>query len=242
MKKTTIHCTLSIIMTLIGIIFTLCAIFLNFQPSPRKSSLLIIAIVLILSGIVSFSVNYRKYHLIAGLYAHDLTYITSWDIPTKSSTLFPVLIKEKKTNSILTSFIFFVLSLICCWVFTYSGGTHLLKIGYLLIGFCASLLIISLRFIDCYYTHMQNKPDPVLFGQNYIYFLDELYTLEYDYCTLQKVELCKEEEIYLVLCYGNNDTDEPPTHIVTIPVPPEKMYIATYLKNYYNELLSNLNY
>lgn len=237
MKKEYIYCLMTILAVIIGIIFAICGVLLQTNPLFSRSALLILSIVLILVGIASFAVNYKKYHIVTNLCQHKSPIIAHWTYKPNSSKIINNLIKEQKSNSSATATLFLILSIIFCIVFAYSGGTTVLYTGYILAVLCVCIYIISLRFISTYYEQLLNKETEVIFGEDCFYFLNELYECQRGYHFLEKVTVFKGDENHLIFAYGLYDVDEPPAYIVTIPIPNSKLHTAEHIKSYYMDLI-----
>lgn len=240
MKKQFIHRILSILAILIGFIFAICGVILQLNPLSRRSALLILSIVLILTGVVAFTVNYKKESLISQLLNHEIPIITDWTYAPKSSTIITNLIHFQKVDSIGTAALFLVLAIIFCVVFAYSASTYILYTGYILIFFCLCSFIVSLRLISLYYGEMTKSETKAIFGETCFYFLDELYEIRRGYHFLQNVSICQDTEDYLLFAYGLYDVDEPPAYFVTVPIPAGRMPAAIYLQSHYMALIKSL--
>lgn len=237
MKREHTYCILSMIIALLGIVFTISGVLLQTLPLSSKSALLIFSTAFILVGVLSFAVHHKKYLMIKALYAHHVPIIAHWTYAPDSSNTLKNFIKDQKSNTLATSFLILILSLIFSIVFAYSGGSYILYIGYLLAALCLLIFIIVLRFISIYYTDLANHETEVIFGEDAIYFLDELYTIRKSLHFLTKVSIYVGPEPLLILDYSLYDIDEPASYSITIPIPQGKLKVATYLKSYYSELI-----
>ncbi len=237
MKRAYTYCLLSIVIALLGIIFTISGVLLQTLPLSSKSALLIFSTAFILVGTFSFAVHYKKYLKIKALSTHHVPIIAHWTYAPNSSNTLKDLIKQQKAATIATAILILILSLIFCIVFAYSGGKNILQVGYILAVLCILIFIIVLRFISAYYTHLASSELEVIFGEDIIYFLDELYTVQRSLHFLTKVNIYIGPEPLLILDYNLYDIDEPPTYSITIPIPQGKLKTATHLKNYYSELI-----
>lgn len=237
MKRAYTYCILSIVIALLGIVFTISGVLLQTLPLSSKSALLIFSTAFILVGVFSFAVYYKKYLKIKALSGHKVPVIAHWIYAPNSSNTLKDLIKEQKANTVATAVLILILSLIFSIVFAYSGGKNILYLGYILAILCLLTFIIVLRFISAYYTNLANSELEVIFGEDTIYFLDELYTVQKSLHFLTKINIYIGPEPLLVLDYNLYDIDEPPSYSITIPIPQGKLKTATHLKSYYSELI-----
>lgn len=240
MKKEYLYCVISVLAMLCGIIFMICALILRSNPNCRRSALLLLSIVLIITGLVSLIINLKKYHTICDLTEHQVPVIAHWTFSANSSKIISDLIEELKNNSIATAILFLILSIIFWVVFAYSGGTSILYLGYIFIVFSICIFIIALRMITAYYEKLNMQDTEVIFGEDYFYFIDELYTFQRGYHCLQQVSVYEGGENALIFSYGLYDADEPAVYTVTIPIPSDKLHTAKYIRTYYNNLLTTL--
>jgi len=237
MKRAYTYRILSIIIVLLGIIFTISGVFLQTLPLSSKSALLIFSTAFILVGAFSFAVHHKKYLKIKALCTHQVPVIAHWTYAPNSSNTLKNLIKEQKENTVATAILILILSLIFSIVFAYSGGSYILYLGYILAVLCLLTFMIVLRFISAYYTHLASTELEVVFAEDTIYFLDELYTIKRSLYYLTNVSIYVGPEPLLILDYGLYDIDEPASYSITIPIPQGKLKVATHLKSYYAELI-----
>lgn len=237
MQREHTYCILSVVLALLGVIFTISGVFLQTLPLSSKSALLIFSTAFILVGAFSFAVHHKKYLMIKALDAHHVPIIAHWTYAPNSSNTLKKFIKEQKTDTLATALLVLILSLIFSIVFAYSGSRYILYLGYILAILCLLTFILSLRFISAYYAHLSNSELKVIFGEEAIYFLDELYTLQKSLHFLTKVSIYVGPEPLLILDYSLYDIDEPASYSITIPIPQGKLKVATHLKSYYSELI-----
>lgn len=240
MKRAHTYRILSLVILLLGIIFTISGVLLQTLPLSSKSAVLIFSISFILTGTVSFAVHHKKYLAVKDLCAHHVPVIAHWTYAPNSSNTLKTFIKEQKSNTFATATLVLILSLIFSIIFAYSGGSYILYLGYTLAILCLLVFIITLRFISAYYQDLAESESEVIFGEDSIYFLDELYTIKKSLYFLQKVSLYAGDEHLLVLDYGLYDIDEPASYSITIPVPRGKVLAATYLRDYYSQLIETI--
>lgn len=240
MKRAHTYRILSLVILLLGIIFTISGVLLQTLPLSSKSAVLIFSISFILTGTVSFAVHHKKYLAVKNLCAHHVPVIAHWTYAPNSSNTLKTFINEQKSNTFATATLVLILSLIFSIIFAYSGGSYILYLGYTLAILCLLVFIITLRFISAYYQDLAESESEVIFGEDSIYFLDELYTIKKSLYFLQKVSLYAGDEHLLVLDYGLYDIDEPASYSITIPVPRGKVLAATYLRDYYSQLIETI--
>ena len=237
MKKEHTCSVLSLIILLLGIIFTISGALLQTLPFSSKSALLIFSFALMMIGIVLFAVHYKRYNTINNLITRNLPVIAQWSYSPNTSETLKKLIKEQKTNSLATAILILILSIIFSIIFAYSGSTYILWLGYIFAILCILVFIIAIRFISAYYKYLSTSESIVLFGEDYIYFLDELYTLNKSFYLLENVNIYIGVENLLIFEYGLNDIDSSAYYTLTIPIPPDKLNIAIRLKDYYRSIL-----
>lgn len=237
MKRAHTYRILSIVIVLLGIIFTISGVLLQTLPLSSKSALLIFSTAFILVGVFSFAVYHKKYLMIKALCTHHVPVIAHWTYAPNSSNTLKDFIKEQKSSTLATAILVLILSLIFSIVFAYSGSSYILYLGYILAVLCLLIFIIVIRFIATYYSQLANSELEVIFGEDAIYFLDEIYTIKKSLHFLAKVSIYVGPEPLLILDYSLYDIEEPASYSITIPIPPGKLKAATYLKSYYSELI-----
>ena len=237
MKRAHTYRILSIVIVLLGIIFTISGVLLQTLPLSSKSALLIFSTAFILVGVYSFAVHHKKYLTIKALCTHHVPIIAHWTYAPNSSNTLKNFIKEQKASTLATAILVLILSLIFSIVFAHSGGSYILYMGYILAVLCLLIFIIVLRFISAYYTDLSSSELEVIFAENTIYFLDELYTIKRSLHFLAKISIYVGPEPLLILDYSLYDIEEPASYSITIPIPQGKLKAATYLKSYYSQLI-----
>ena len=237
MKKSYTYCVLSVIILILGIIFTISGLLLQTLPYSSKSALLIFSCAFIIIGIVSFAVYHKQYLTIKGLLAHTVPVVAHWNYPTNSSETLKKLIKEQKHNTLATAILVLILSIIFSIIFAYSGSTYVLWLGYTFAILCVLVFIIAVRFISAYYEHLSKSEATILFGEDCIYFIDELYMLNHTFHCLENVNIYIGVENLLIFEYGFDDIDSSCAYSLTIPIPSDKLNIAIHLKDYYRSLI-----
>lgn len=237
MKKEYLYCILSIIAVIIGFIFAISAVILQSNPCFSKSALLLISIVLILAGVVSFAVYYRKYNEIKALCSHQATVLIHWTYAPNSSKIINKIYKDQYDSNIATAILFVILSLIFCVIFAYSGGRYVLYCGYTLAFLCCLGFIVSLRFIKSYYNHLATTYADAIFGEDAIYYAGQLIKFQKSYYMLENITIEQDQESYLLFTYCVYDIDEPPAYSVAIPIPKNKLHTARYIRDFYMDLI-----
>lgn len=239
MKKAYTYFILSLIILILGIVFTISGVLLQTLPLSSKSALLIFSTAFIIIGVTSSAVHYRKYILIQKLFSNEPALLARWTYSSYSSSTLKSIIKSEKVSTLATAILILILALIFSIVFAYSGGTYILCLGYIFAFLSILTFIIARRFITVYYDHLSASPTEVLFAENMIYFLDEIYPLQRTFYELQKVNLYLGTEALLIFEYNMPDIDDPDACNLVIPVPHDKIKTATYLKHYYSDLIES---
>ena len=237
MKKHAVYCILSIIMVMVGSIFLIASTIIKTLLYPSKSALLIFSCALIFIGTALFAVHYKKYIRIQNLLHYNTPVIAKWTYSPHSAPLIAQYCKEQRVNGVATTLLFLIFSVIFFLIFAYSGGTHILWLGYTLAFACLCIFIISLRFITSYYDSLIEAENTVVFGEDCIYFIDDLYGLNYSIYLLQNVNIYIGKENLLVFEYGLNDIDDDARCHLAIPIPSDKLDIAMKLKIYYRSII-----
>lgn len=239
MKKEHTYCIFSIFLVVLGSIFTLFSILLKTLLYPSKTVLLIFSFALILIGSALFAVHNKKLILTKNLLHYNIPVIAKWTYPPNSSPLLAQYLKEQKNNDLTTSSLILTFAIIFFLIFAYSGGTHIFYLGYTFITLCIFAYIITLKFISRYYDALSNTEITVLFGADCIYFLDEIYTLNYSIYLLQNVNITIGTDHLLIFEYGLNDIDDDAYCHLAIPIPKDKFSTALHLKEYYRSIIQN---
>lgn len=237
MKKHAVYCILSIMMVMVGSIFLISSIIIKTLLYPSKSALLIFSCALIFIGSALFTVHYKKYIRIQNLLHYNTPVIAKWTYAPYNSPLLAQYCKEQKLNAIATALLVLTFSVIFFLIFAYSGGTHILWLGYTLALVCLFIFILSLHFIASYYEMLIKAENTVVFGEDCIYFIDDLYGLNYSIYLLQNVNIYIGKENLLVFEYGLNDIDDDARCHLAIPIPSDKLDMAMRLKVHYCSII-----
>ncbi|QEH66912.1 hypothetical protein [Cellulosilyticum sp. WCF-2] len=238
MKKESIHCILWFSIFLLGITFTISAALLQTLPNSSKSALLLFSICFIIIGLIASAVHYRKYVKIKTLIDHHAPVLAHWTYDISSSSTLKAALSEQKSNTISTAILSLILGIIFSLVFAYSGGTHILYTGYTLAILIILAFIIGIRCILTYYEKALKIPTEVIFGEDSIYFMNQLYGLQKSIYFLENVIITQGPEAVLQLVYGQYDIDDTPTCIISIPIPANKLQVAEHLRKYYLDLIA----
>ena len=239
MKKEYTYCVLSVLIFVLGIIFTISGALLQTLPYSSKSALLIFSCAFIFIGAVSFAVHHKHYTAIKNLLAHNSVVIAHWTYPINSSETLNKLIKEQKHNTLATAILILILSIIFSLIFAYSGSTYVLLLGYTLAVLCVLVFIIAVRFISTYYEHLSKTESSIFFGEDCIYFIDELFKFDSAFHPLENVNIYIGAENLLIFEYGFDDIDCSCAYSLTIPIPKDKLNIAIHLKDYYRSIIKS---
>ena len=237
MKKESMSCVLWLSVLLLSIVFTISAVLLETIPHSSKSALLLFSICFMIVGLIASAVHYKKYSRIKTLTDHNAPVLAHWTYDINSSSTLQETLNEQKNNAISTAILSFVLGIIFSLVFAYSGGIYILYTGYIFAFLTILGFIVALRFILTYYKETLNKPAEVIFGEDSIYFMEQLFTLQKSIFFLENVVIVEGTEMVLQLIYGQYDVDDVPSYIISIPIPSNKLQVAQHLRKYYLDLI-----
>ena len=238
MKKESMSCILCLCIFLLSIVFTISAILLQTIPHSSRSALLLFSICFMVVGLVSFTVHYKKYLKIKALINHHVPILAHWVYDIKGSNVLQEALNEQKNNSISTAILSLILGIIFSLIFAYSGGIYTLYTGYALLLITLLGFIIAIRFILTYYNDFLNKPTEVIFGEDCIYFMEQLLTSQKSIFFLENIIIVKDTELVLQLIYGQYDIDDTPSYVISIPIPSNKLSVAEHLRKYYLDLIA----
>lgn len=239
MKKNLLYFILSITAFIIGLICMIFAFYQNPLPASGNSALLIFSTCCVIIGLCAAAVYYRKYMLIKQIYTERLPRIAHWTLQAKKSNLVKSQILESQSHTRCTSFLILILSIIFCIVFAYSGGHFVLLLGYALATFSLLIFIVAQRFISSYYLHLLTTPIDVIFTDNFIYFMDNLFSVNKALYYLEKMELYIGRDSSITFKYGHYDVDDPEAFHLIIPVPNDQIQSAVSVKAYYNKYVKH---
>lgn len=239
MKKTYIYCIISLIILILGF---LCILFSLLHPtlSPNtESALLLYAICFIFIGLSAFAVHYRKYDVMKALESQDLPILARWSFSPHTSSILTQVLKEHKHNALCTLFFTFILVLIFSCTFI---STYIPTISYAGPLISLLFLFIGILIINAYFRNLSNTPIEVIFGDDIIYFLDDIYTLQKSIYFLDNIAINTEGEPTLQFIYGQIEYDDSPYFILEIPIPENQLSMAHLLRTHYLEEIKNSNY
>lgn len=239
MKKEYTYCLISLSTLFLGII---CAIAIGLLHSISDSSrgvLILFSVFFILVGLVSYAVHYKKYHHIKGLTNHETPILAHWTYSLDNSPLLQKILLEQKMSSITTAILTLILGILFSVSFLISHSSHVIYIGIALIIFCLISFTLAVCLLLSYYKHQLTKPAEVIFGEDCIYFLDEIYGLQKSIYILENIIIQTEgSESCLKFLYGQYAPDDLPMYTLCIPIPNNKLNVAEHLRKYYLDLLN----
>lgn len=239
MKKNYIYCILSLLIVVLGFLFILLGLLYPTLSPNTQRAILLYAICFILIGIAAFAVHYRKYNLLKTLMDNDLPILARWSFKPNSSAILTNTLKEYKHNALCTLSFTFILVLIFTCTFI---ATYLPTLSYLGPLISIIFLLVGIFIINAYFKRLSTEPIEVIWGEDLIYFLDDIYTLQKSIYFLDNVVINTEGEPTLQLIYGQIEYDDSPYFILEIPIPENQMKMAHVLCNHYLEEIKNINY
>ncbi len=189
MKKYRAYFVLSLIFSILGLIFTIAAVFLHDLSSTGTGVLLVFSLALFVIGIIACAVNHKKYTLSESLLSNHRTIIAKWEYKPQSSKYLLQFIDEFKQNAITTSLFVMAGCIIFSILFAYSGGQHVLIAGYAFAVLCIIIFFIARYYITAYYNDLKNTSNVALFSDDSIYFLDEVYAIDNPYYDLISIDI-----------------------------------------------------
>lgn len=237
MSKAYHMCVCSICTCIIGIILAGFNFFIKNLSYHSRSLLIIASCVLIFIGIVYFLNSYKHYLSVKDLLKDHTSIIARWTYQPNSSEGLLYLIHHQKHISLFISIICLIFIELFVYLFVSGEPSLLPKFGYLLAVLIFFFWIIICRFMLNYYENLAKNESIVLFSKDCIYFMDNVYYFTQGVHILEKVEICHDNENILVFEYGLGDMDTSSIESLMIPIPDDRMQMATYLKNYYCSIL-----
>lgn len=239
MKKNYIYCILSLLIVVLGFLFIILGLlFPTLSPNTGRA-ILLYAICFIFIGIAAFAVHYRKYNLLKTLTDNELPILARWSFEPESSTILTNTLKDYKHNALCTLFFTFILVLIFTCTFF---ATYLPTCSYLGPIISLLFLLIGVLITNTYFKKLSNEPIEVIFNEDLIYFLDDIYTLQKSIYFLDNVAINTEGEPTLQFIYGQIEYNDSPYFILEIPIPENQTKMAHVLCNHYLEEIKNTNY
>jgi hypothetical protein len=237
MKKEYVYCILSIILLSLGV--TCCAgtLFLNSINDSSKSVLATFGICFLLIGFSGYAEHNKKYFKIKHLKNSEVPVIANWQFKCNSSNMINQILYDKKLSASSTIILSCVLCLVLSFCVFFSGEENSLYIMRLLISISIAGTLIALILNSYYYTLKLSSDSEALIGEDYIYFLDELHTLQKSIYFLYDVRIDYSSEISLQFLYGDYDLFRDPVYSISIPIPPEELTTAEFVQRHYLNLI-----
>lgn len=239
MKKNYIFCIFSLIILILGFLGILVNLLFPVISPDIKSVILLYAICFIFIGLSAFAVHYKRYDAIKALENHDLPILTQWHFKTAHSPLLTTLLKDYKRDALSTLFFSFILILIFSYTFT---TTYMPKFYY--VGPLLSLifLFVGILIVNIYFHKLTTGPITAVFGEETIYFIDDIYTLQKSIYFLDNVVIDTENEPKLQFLYGQIEAEDTPYFILEIPIPENQLAMAQLLRTHYLNEIKNISY
>lgn len=239
MKKTYIHCIISLIILVLGFLCLLFNLLIPTLSPSTENTLSLCAICFIFIGLSAFAVHHKKYSVMKALEDHDIPTLAHWTFTPHTSPLIITTIKEHKHNALCTLLLTFILILIFSCTFI---STYFPTIAYVgpLVSFL--FLIIGFLIITAYFNNLSSNPIDIIFSEDTIYFLDDIYTLQKSIYFLDNVLINAEGESTLEFVYGQIEYDDSPYFVLEIPIPDNQLTMAEFLRTHYLEQIKNSSY
>lgn len=232
-------CILSVCTSILGILLAACNFFVPSLSYRSRSLLIIFSCVFIFIGIVSFMIYYKHYLSIKGLLKGHIAVIASWTYTPYSSNTLLSQIQHQKHISLFISIICLLFVEFFILIFARSETQVIPLIGSFFAVLVLFFWIIICRFILNYYEQLAKNDSIVLFSKDCIYFMDTVFFLTQGLHILENIDIYHATEDLLIFEYGLDEMDHSYSETLTIPIPPDKLQIATYLKNYYRSILTS---
>ncbi len=237
MKKEYLHCMISLAMLFLGVTGCITAILLGSLLDSTKSILVLFGLCFILLGITSYVEHNKKYQKMKYLKNKQVKVIAHWTFKSNTSSYINELLYSKKFSSSSTIMLTLLLFLVIACCVYLSGEKYSLQIGLILtalslIGSAASLFINA-----WYYQSKLTSDTEVIIGEDCIYFIDDLYTLNKSIYFLEDVRIDYSDENLLQFLYGDYDLFTGPMYTVNIPIPAEELDTARRVQGHYLELI-----
>ncbi|WP_069998926.1 hypothetical protein [Cellulosilyticum sp. I15G10I2] len=237
MKKEYIHCIIGLIILFLGATSCITAIILNDLLASSKSVLFLFGVCFILVGIVSYAQHNKKYLKIKYLKNNEIPVIAHWVFKPNSSSYINELLYERKSSTVSTIILTFILCLViaCCILFSGEKYSLSLSIGLIVVSFLA--LPTALFYNDYSYNSKLTSSSEALIGEDCIYFLDELYTLHKSIYFLEDIRINYSSENTLQFLYGDYDLYTGPMYTINIPIPLDELEVAQQVQKHYLDLI-----
>ena len=237
MKRTRYHLILWLLLFVLSIVllFSL-SVVVGLTPII-KNSILTVLLILMLTSLCAFCIKYINYLKIKMLINGDLHILAQWSCYSSQSPTLSQFLKDEFCSTMLTATLSFILAITLSLMLAYSGGSNVFIMGYILIIFIVLMFLVSVHFIKDYYDQCIETPNTVLFGDTTIYFMGQLFSFQKAFLMLESVTILLEPEPILEFSYGHYDIDSSPKYILSIPIPCDKMHVATYLCSHYSSMI-----
>ena len=237
MKRTRYHLILWLLLFVISIVL-LFSLSITVGLTPIiKNAILTALLILMLTSLTAFCIKYVNYLKIKMLINGDMHIIAQWSCSATTSVTLSKFLKEEFCSTMLTATLSFILGITLSLMLAYSGGTTVFIMSYILILFIVTIFLVSIHFIKDYYEQCSQTPNTILFGDTTIYFMGQLFSFEKSFLVLEDVTIISDPEPVLQFSYGHYDLDSPPKYILSIPIPSDKMHVATYLASHYSSMI-----
>lgn len=238
MNKETFKCILSVICVLCGALMS-CISLISFDASaPAFIACVLLGISLVVIGVVSFFIHYQAHLIIKQLEDKDITILAHWSYsPLQYDGVKESLLQSRNTNLSIV-FLLGVLSCLIALGILFSNSPFALMI-------CSSIILVTLVACVCtsvlvciHYGEKLIKPVEAIVGEDYIYFHEDLYSLHRSIYLLTDVRIVAGEQSYLQFLYGSPYTSFDPVYILSLPIPPDQMEVAKYIRKHYMCIIS----
>ncbi len=241
MKRTRYHLILWLLLFVIStvLLFSL-SIVVGLIPAI-KNAISTALLILMCTSLGSFCIKYVNYLKIKMLINGDMHILAQWACNCSESATLSKFLKAEFCSTMLTATLSFILGITLSLMLAYSGGKNVFIMGYVLIICIVLVFLVAIHFIKDYYEQCNNSPNTVLFGDTTIYFMGQLFSFQKSFLILENVIIQLEPEPILQFSYGNYDLDSPPKYILSIPIPSDKMHVATYLVSHYSSMIADDN-
>ncbi len=241
MKRTRYHLILWLLLFVIStvLLFSL-SIIVGLTPDI-KNAILTALFILMATSLTAFCIKYVHYLKIKMLINGDMHILAQWSCCASESSTLRKFLKEEFCSTMLTATLSFILGITLSLMIAYSGGSNVFIMGYILILFIVLIFLVALHFIRDYYEQCSIVPNTVLFGDTTIYFMGQLFSFQKSFLILEDVCINLTPEPVLQFSYGHYDLDSPPKYILSIPIPSDKMHVATYLVSHYSSMIIDDN-
>lgn len=237
MNKEIFKCILSVICMLCGSIMSLLSLFSFDSSSPAFIACVLLGISLMIIGIISFFLHYKGHKIIQQLKNKDILSLAHWQYaPMQFESLTEAILRDRSNNISIVILLGILALLICLGIlFSSSPFSNLIALG---VGFISIITcILSYVLICIHYHNKLLKPIEVIIGENYIYFYEELHSLERSFYLLTEVKVEESPQPYLQFSYSSPCSAHSPVYTLNIPVPPDQIDAAKYIKEHYMHII-----